>query len=124
MQPAITQRSGLTRALHMPPPIHISESDWQEVQRVLVQEIPGLEVWAFGSRARGDAKLYSDLDLAIITTTPLSLSQLASLTHAFESSDMTIRVDVVDWSSISEAFRRIVSSNKVVIQPPATSTQC
>jgi predicted nucleotidyltransferase len=108
----------------MPPPIHISESDWQEVQRVLVQEIPGLEVWAFGSRARGDAKLYSDLDLAIITTTPLSLSQLASLTHAFESSDMTIRVDVVDWSSISEAFRRIVSSNKVVIQPPATSTQC
>lgn len=108
----------------MPPPIHISESDWQEVQRVLAQEIPGLEVWAFGSRARGHAKPYSDLDLALITTTPLSLAQLASLTHAFESSDMTIRVDVVDWSSISETFRHIVSSDKVVVQPTAAPTKC
>ena len=107
----------------MPPPIHISESDWQEVQRVLSLEIPALEVWAFGSRARGHAKPYSDLDLAVITATPLSLAQLVNLTHAFESSDMTIRVDVVDWSSISEAFRRIVSSDKVVIQPAATPAQ-
>lgn len=107
----------------MPPPIHISESDWQEVQRVLSLEIPTLEVWAFGSRARGHAKPYSDLDLADITATPLPLAQRASLTHAFESSDMTIRVDVVDWSSISEAFRRIVSSDKVVIQPAATPAQ-
>ena len=82
-----------------------------------------LEVWAFGSRARGHAKPYSDLDLAVITATPLSLAQLANLTHAFESSDMTIRVDVVDWSTISEAFRRIVSSDKVVIQPAATPAQ-
>lgn len=99
-----------------PPPIQISEPDWREVQRVLSQEVPALEVWAFGSRARHAAKPFSDLDLALVTTAPLPLAQLASLTHAFESSDMTIRVDVVDWSAISETFRHIVAQDKVVVQ--------
>ncbi len=104
----------------MEPPIQISAPDWLEVQRILVAEIPALDVWAFGSRARRTAKPYSDLDLAIITQVPFALSQLASLTHAFESSDMTIRVDVVDWSSIGEAFRSIVLSDKVVVQYAST----
>jgi type I restriction enzyme S subunit len=99
-----------------PPPIQIAEPDWREVRRVLSQEVPALEVWAFGSRARHTAKPYSDLDLALVTTAPLPLAQLASLTHAFESSDMVIRVDVVDWSTISEAFRQVIAADKVVVQ--------
>ena len=84
------------------PAIQLSASDWQEVQRVLLQEIPNTEVWAFGSRARRTAKPYSDLDLAIVQEHPLSLEALANLHHAFDSSDLTIRVDVVDWAAISE----------------------
>ncbi len=106
----------------MTPPIQISEQDWLQAKRILAAQVPHLEVWAFGSRASGHAKPYSDLDLALITSQPLSLAQLADITHAFESSDMTIRVDVMDWANSSEAFRQIVSSSKVVVQPaPATS---
>ncbi len=106
----------------MTPPIQISEQDWLQVKRILAAQVPDLEVWAFGSRASGHAKPYSDLDLALITLQPLSLAQLADITHAFESSDMTIRVDVMDWANSSEAFRQIVSSSKIVVQPaPVTS---
>lgn len=97
-------------------PIQISEPDWQEAQRVLSQEVPEWDVWAFGSRARGNAKPYSDLDLAVMTTDPLPLDRLAALTHAFDASDMTIRVDVVDWSSISEAFRQVIAADKVLVR--------
>ncbi len=65
------------------------------VRRILASELPGLEVWAFGSRARHTAKPYSDLDLAIIAPQPLSLAQLANLTCALDASDPTIRLDVV-----------------------------
>lgn len=104
----------------MEPPIQISAPDWKEVQRILAHEIPALEVWAFGSRARRTAKPYSDLDLAIITPQALPLAQLANLTHAFESSDLSIRVDVVDWSSISETFRQLVFNDRVVVQHAPT----
>lgn len=100
----------------MNPPIQISEQDWLQAKQILASQVPWLEVWAFGSRVSGHAKPYSDLDLALITTQPLTLAQLADITDAFESSDMTIRVDVMDWANSSEAFRKIVACNKVVVQ--------
>lgn len=99
------------------PPVQLSVSDWQEVQRVLLQEIPQIEVWAFGSRARRTAKPYSDLDLAVVQEQPLSLETLANLNHAFEASDLTIRVDVVDWAAIGENFRNIIAQDRVLLQP-------
>lgn len=104
-----------------PPPIEISSSDWAEVLRVLREQVPGIEVWAFGSRARRTAKPYSDLDLALITRQPLTLEQRATLSEAFASSDLPIRVDVVDWASTSAAFRHIIERDRVVVQVAALS---
>ena len=84
--------------------------------RILQEHVPALEVWAFGSRARRTAKPYSDLDLVLITQKPLSLEELASITHAFDSSDLPLRVDVVDWPTTSETFRKIIERDKVVVQ--------
>ncbi len=100
------------------PPVQLSASDWQEVQRILSQELPHTEIWAFGSRARRSAKPYSDLDLAIVQEQPLSLETLANLSDALEASDLTIRVDVVDWATISESFRRAIAQDKVLVQAP------
>lgn len=98
-------------------PIDLDPRDWVEVMRILQEEVPGLEVCAFGSRTKGTAKPYSDLDLAVITTRALTLEQMAAVSDAFANSDLPIRVDVVGWSSCSDAFRQIISKNKVVVQP-------
>jgi len=98
------------------PPIQLSASDWQELQRVLHQAIPHTEVWAFGSRARRAAKPYSDLDLAIVQEHPLSIEALASLHHALDACDLSIRVDLVDWAAISEGFRHLIGKEKVLVQ--------
>lgn len=98
------------------PPIEIAPQDWADVVRILHEQVPAIEVWAFGSRAKHTAKLYSDLDLALITRQPLSLDQLAAITDAFATSDLPIRVDVVDWASTSEVFRKRIAQDKVVVQ--------
>ena len=90
--------------------------DWKEVLHILEKQVPGIEVWAFGSRARRTAKPYSDLDLALITEKPMTLTQLANLSDAFESSDLPIRVDLVGWASASDAFRRVISQDRVIVQ--------
>lgn len=98
--------------------IDLDPRDRVEVLRILAEQVPGMEVWAFGSRVRHTAKPYSDLDLALITQQPLSLDQMAAITDAFANSDLSIRVDVADWASTSEVFRQIISQAKVVVQRP------
>lgn len=98
------------------PDIDLTPHDWAEVQRILRTCVPGYEVWAFGSRVKGAAKKYSDLDLAVITEQPLSMALMAELRQALDESDLTIKVDVVDWAQTSATFRKIIEENKMVVQ--------
>lgn len=98
------------------PKIDIRPDHWEIVQGILKKHVPLYEVWAFGSRAKWTAKEYSDLDLAIITDRPLSLDVSASLSDDFSESDLPWRVDVVDWATTSESFRKIIERDKVVVQ--------
>ena len=93
------------------PPDHL-----ETVTQILAQHIPQCDVWLFGSRATGQAKPHSDLDLAIITHQPLTASRMAALRLAFEDSHLPIKVDLVDWTLISDEFREVIKNQFVVLQ--------
>ena len=93
------------------------------VQAVLKKNVPQRIVWAFGSRVKGTAKPYSDLDLAVVGDTPLSWVELAGLADDFSNSDLPWKVDIVDWANTSEEFRQIISAGKIEIQRPPESTK-
>ncbi|MBX3638967.1 MAG: restriction endonuclease subunit S [Nitrosomonas sp.] len=98
------------------PKIDIRPDHWDIVRDILQKHVPQYAVWAFGSRAKWTAKEYSDLDLAIITDNPLSLDVSASLSDDFSESDLPWKVDIVDWASTSESFRKVIERDKVVVQ--------
>ncbi len=94
----------------------------EQVRTILREHVPECEVWAFGSRVGAGAKRFSDLDLAVISTTALPTRRLALLANAFEESDLPIRVDVIDWLSTSPTFqKRIVERHEIIF--PAAETQ-
>lgn len=97
------------------PPIDMRPDHWAIVRDILCKHVPGREVWAFGSRARGTAKRYSDLDLAVITDEPLPVAVMAALVDDFSESDLPWRVDVVDWAVTGAAFRRVIEWDRVVL---------
>lgn len=70
------------------------------------------KVWVFGSRATGRARRYSDLDLAIDAGRPLTLDEFAILRESFSDSDLPYRVDIIDWTAIDDAFRRLISTER------------
>lgn len=98
------------------PPIEIRPDHWKIVQRILQEHVPDLEVWAFGSRAKWSAKEFSDLDLAIITDEPLPLDTSAALSEAFSESDLPWKVDVVDWASVGDELKKVITRDKVVLK--------
>ena len=98
------------------PPIDIRADHWAIVHEILQRHLPGLEVWAFGSRTRHAAKPYSDLDLAVRSDVPLSVDVHGGLIEDSSESDLPWKVDVVDWATTSTTFREIIRSHKVVVQ--------
>ncbi|MCS6772359.1 MAG: nucleotidyltransferase domain-containing protein [Kiritimatiellae bacterium] len=78
--------------------------------------MPECKVLAFGSRVEGNAKAYSDLDLAIVGERVLPFKTVWRLREAFEESDLPFRVDVVDWHAVSEKFRDVIKKRSVPIQ--------
>lgn len=103
-----------------PPRIDVQPSHWLIVRDLLARHVPHYAVWAFGSRAKGIAKPYSDLDLAIITDQPLPPATSAALAHDFSESDLPYKVDLIDWATTGESFRRIIERDKVVVQEGAS----
>ena len=87
------------------------------VRAILREHVPEYEVWAFGSRVTERAKTFSDLDLAVIAPTPLPTRRLALLAHAFEESDLPIKVDLVDWHDASATFRQRLGAAHEILQP-------
>ncbi len=99
------------------------EPRWRSlVLDVLRQRAPHpCRVWAFGSRVRGKAGRFSDLDLAFDAGRPLTLRDTAVLADAIDESDLPWRVDIVDLVTCSETFRREVASHAVTLWEPPPS---
>jgi predicted nucleotidyltransferase len=96
--------------------INVKSAELAEVRRILRQYLPGCEVQAFGSRVTGQAKPWSDLDLAVVGRTTIHWNDLGKLTEAFQESDLPFRVEVMDWHSASPAFQEVISERYVVVQ--------
>ena len=97
-------------------PIDVTHGEWLIVRDILHRHVPHCEVWAFGSRAKGTAKAYSDLDLALIADQALSVDILAALAEDLSESDLPWKVDILDWATTSESFRKLIERERVVVQ--------
>jgi type I restriction enzyme S subunit len=74
---------------------------------------------------KGTDKPFSDLDLALLCDQPLPLSTRSDLAEDFTESDLPFKVDLVDWATTGARFRKVIESERVVVQAgePA-SVQC
>ena len=90
------------------PKIAVAPEEAQIVLDILGSRIPDRSVWVFGSRAKNGARRRSDLDLAIGGSEPLPLDLHLDLKEDFLQSDLPYFVDLVDLTSITPDFRRLI----------------
>lgn len=95
------------------PGIYVSEEELAIIKAILSDVLGGEKVYVFGSRARGNHRTTSDLDLAIRGNAPLSMSTRSALEFAFSESILPYRVDVVDEATIDEPFRKAIMSEAI-----------
>lgn len=93
--------------------LQLDDRSLAEVREILARHVPQVKVWAFGSRATGTARKFSDLDLVLEGEGPVEGRVLSRLHHAFVESDLPIKVDVVDWHELDPEFRALIAGQRV-----------
>ena len=71
----------------------------QEVKDFLIAQFPYEKIYLFGSRARGDESMHSDIDIAI--EGDALGSRLSQARFALEESLVPYKIDLVDLSTAS-----------------------
>src|SRR5215469_2049856 len=100
--------------------LDIAPEHLEIVKAILSDFIPDYEVRAFGSRCDGTARKFSDLDLCVCGNGKLDWKLLANLKDALMESDLPFRVDLLDYRSVPEHFRKNIDDGEVI--HPAVQT--
>lgn len=77
----------------------------------------GAKVWCYGSRARGDFKKFSDLDLMIEAPTDLS-STIGAMSETLEKSNFPYKVDLVQLRDFAATYRPGYEKDKLPFLEP------
>ena len=88
-----------------------------QLEALLRQHVPDVEVWAYGSRVNGRSHDGSDLDLVLRSPTlePLGDGYM-DLVEVLEQSNIPILVQAHDWARLPESFHREIERGYVVMQ--------
>jgi uncharacterized protein len=91
--------------------------------RLLDALFPGVKIYLFGSRARGTARPFSDIDLAIDTGKRLNFLEIAKAKNVIDGLNMPMTTDIVDMHSIPDTLRDTILKEGIIWNQ-ATTCSC
>ena len=95
--------------------IDLTTEQRSQLTALLRRFLPGVAVWAYGSRVKWTARPNSDLDLVAFVT-PAQRPQVSELQDALAESNLPFLVDLHVWDEEPERFREIIRKDYAVVQ--------
>ena len=94
------------------------------LEEIIVRYLPNVEVWAYGSRVKGEGHDSSDLDLVLRGPglNEIGFDVLGKFKVAVRESSIPILVEARDWARIPERFQREIERDYVVLAGSCKST--
>ncbi len=82
------------------------------IKKVLSKYLKTYKVYLFGSRAKGNNRKYSDIDLAVKSDELTSYIK-SQIEAEFENSTIPYEVDVVDLNTVSKDFLNLIKDSMI-----------
>jgi predicted nucleotidyltransferase len=96
------------------PKIALTTGQIEAIVETVNELLPKATVCIFGSRVTGQAKKYSDVDIAVDNEAPIELKILDQIKELL-GEKLPYLVDLVDMQSISEDFKKVVERDGVKV---------
>ena len=82
---------------------------WENIQSTLDRMFKdkGVKIYLFGSRARGDNSIFSDVDIGIISDNDIS-KDIVYLRELLEESSIPYKIDIVDLSKNDRLYKIVL----------------
>ena len=101
--------------------IDIKLHDKEILYSLLSEYLPNTTIWAYGSRVSGHANPWSDLDLVVFSNAEQKY-QISLLKEAMENSNLSFRVDILEWDSLPDNFKKNIAASSTVILKTESTT--
>jgi predicted nucleotidyltransferase len=96
--------------------IALEENNLELVKQIINNTVNDLniQVYMYGSRAKGTAWKYSDIDLALSSSKgKIPPNTISKLSLDFEESLLPYKVDIIDLHTVSENFKEAIAADLV-----------
>ena len=95
--------------------MNITDTYLEEIRQTILWyfEDEDVSIALFGSRARGESRSGSDVDVAIIPHNGYDRRKLIYLRERLEQMNIPYKVELVEWNELSDSFRNQVLDNSV-----------
>ena len=91
--------------------LHLETKHQKVVQRILAKY--PYKFYAYGSRAKGNARNLSDLDLCYQENIPDAVAFL--IEEEFKESDLPFMVELVAWKDMKPSFRELIKKDLIPV---------
>lgn len=100
--------------------LHLSPRHRRILETLVGTHLPGVEVWAYGSRVNGRSHDGSDLDLVLRAPRleEIPAADLAEFREALRESTIPFLVEARDWARLPQRFHAEIERDHVVLAPP------
>ena len=92
----------------------VDEKTKNKIVGIISVLIPEAKIYLFGSRARGDYKKHSDIDIALDAGKPLSILDVDEVKSMLNESNIRHLIDVLDFHSVNPAMQESIMQEKVL----------
>ena len=97
--------------------LHLLPRHREMLLALLREHLPGIEVWAYGSRVNGQSHDGSDLDLVLRSPDlqEIPIGRVGDFWEALRESNIPFLVEARDWARLPEGFHREIEREYVVL---------
>lgn len=96
----------------------LSEAQFKLLTDLVINPLKnkGAMVFVFGSRARGDHHLFSDIDIFFVESAEvISKAEISKIKEVVEESKLAIAVDLVSKKDLAKSYLKKIETEKVKV---------
>lgn len=97
------------------PMTHTIDSETKDkIIRIITALIPQAKIYLFGSRARGSASKWSDIDIALDAGKTIPLTAIDEIISIFQATNIPYKIEVVDLQQVNEDMKKAIEKEGIL----------